>query len=74
MQDVAATMVRARVEHGDSGAMNRAKTRQPRPVYRIGQRHGRWMLIAPDGNPFISLLGVVHTGAVPGFSEEASDL
>ena len=48
--------------------MNRAKTRQSRPVYRIEQRHGRWMLIAPNGGPFISL-GVVHTGAVPGFRE-----
>jgi hypothetical protein len=52
--------------------MNRAKTRQPRPVYRIEQRHGRWMLIAPNGSPFVSL-GVVHTGAVPGFRDEARE-
>jgi hypothetical protein len=52
--------------------VNGAKTRQPRPLYRIGQRHGRWILIAPDGSPFISL-GVVHTGAVPGFRDEACE-
>jgi hypothetical protein len=52
--------------------MNRNKTRQPRPVFQIAQRHGRWMLIAPDGSPFISL-GVVHTRAVPGFRDEAGE-
>src|SRR5215472_444539 len=52
--------------------MNRAKAGQPRPVYRIEQRNGRWMLIAPDGRPFISL-GVVHTGAMPGFRDDAGD-
>jgi hypothetical protein len=48
------------------------KTRQPRPVFQIAQRHGRWMLIAPDGSPFISL-GIVHIGAVPGFRDEAGE-
>lgn len=50
--------------------MNRNKQRQPRSLYRIEQVRGRWMIIAPDGSPFVSL-GVVHIGTVPAFRDES---
>lgn len=52
--------------------MKRKGHRQPRQLYRIEERKGRWTLIAPDGSPFVSL-GVVHTGVVPAFRDEAGD-
>lgn len=58
------------VEHDESEAMNRSKPRPPRPVYRIEQWHGRWMLIC--ASQFISL-GVVYIGAVRGFRDEADE-
>jgi hypothetical protein len=44
--------------------------RPPRALYRIEQRQGRWMFVAPDGSPFVSL-GVVHTAVIPGFRDPA---
>jgi hypothetical protein len=47
-----------------------SKTRQPRALYRIEHRNGGWLIVAPDGSPFVSI-GVVHTGAMPAFRDDS---